>query len=297
MLTRRVWRDFCIVVAGSAGAVAVAILTQHLAWFEKSPDWTLYMDATHRWLATGAYFSPRQLDGPYQVVWGDVLYPPATLWLFVPFSFLPRLAWLAVPLTIIGVSLWRLRPAVWGWAAIGVLFYLSPTVIMELTSGNPLLWAIAALFASVAFGAPASLVLLKPTRLPFALFGIWRRSCWYGLGLLVLLSLPMLALDLTWLRTMIDARQPYGLLYSLHEMPCAAIPLVAWLASVRSAEARRATRTFLAGWRPRDSRRGTVQTSVAKHRFGGWAEPDREGSWAFDSVARAIRNRSASRIR
>jgi hypothetical protein len=264
VLTKRVWRDLCIVIAGAAGVVAAVILTQHLDWFTFSPDWSLYMDAAHRWLATGAYFPLRQLDGPYQVAWGDVLYPPAMLWLFVPFSLLPRLAWLAVPLAIIAAALWRLRPAVWGWAAMGILFCLSPAAMMELTSGNPLLWAIAALFASVAFGAPASLVLLKPTLLPFALFGIWRRSWWYGLGLIVLLSLPMLALDLTWLRVLLDARQPYGLLYSLHEMPDAAIPLIAWLASARSAEARLAARAGFARWRARNFRRKTVPDVLAK---------------------------------
>jgi hypothetical protein len=239
LLARRVWRDVCIVVAGTAGVVATAIFALHLAWFTYSPDWRLYMDAAQRWLATGAYFPSQQLDGPYQVVWGDVLYPPTMLWLFVPFSFLPRLAWFVVPLAITAAALWRLRPAVWGWAAMAVLLCLSPTTLMELTSGNPLLWAVAALFASVAFGSPASFVLLKPTLLPFALFGIWRRSWWLGCGLLALLSLPMLALDLTWLRVVIDARQPYGMVYSLHEMPCAAIPLVAWLASSSSARERR----------------------------------------------------------
>jgi hypothetical protein len=265
VLAKRVWRDFCIVIAGTAGVVAAVILALHLAWFTYSPDWSVCMDAAQRWLATGAYFPLRQLDGPYQQVFGDVLYPPPMLWLFVPFSFLPRLAWFVVPLTIIAAALWRLRPAVWGWAAMGVLFCWSPVAIMELTSGNPLLWVMAALFASVAFGTPASLVLLKPTLLPFALFGIWRRSWWFGLGLLALLSLPMLPLDLTWLRVALDDRQPDGLLYSLHEMPCAAIPLVAWLASGRSAEARRATRATFARGRGRDSRLETVPGIVVKH--------------------------------
>lgn len=248
---KRVWRDICLAIAGAAAIVAAVMFTRHPAWFTASPDWTMYMAAAQRWVATGAYFLPRQLDGPYQVVWGDVLYPPTMLWLFVPFSFLPRFAWFVVPLTIMLAALLRLRPAVWGWAAMGVLFCWSPVAVMELTSGNPLLWAMAALFASAAFGTPASFVLLKPTLLPFALFGIWRRSWWLGLGLLVLLSLPLLALDLTWLRVVLDARQPFGLLYSLHEVPCAAIPLVAWLASARSTEARRVFRsTFAARLHP-----------------------------------------------
>ena len=237
-MAARVWRDICLIIAGTSGVIAAYIFALHLDWFTISPDWSVNMDAAQRWLTTGTYFLPRQLNGPYEHLNMDVMYPPAALYLFVPFSFLPRLAWFVVPLGIMAAALWRLRPAVWGWAVIGVLFCYDPVAIMELTSGNPLLWAMAALFASVAFDTPASFVLLKPTLLPVALFGIWRRSWWLGLALLVLLSLPMLALDITWLRVALDARQPFGLLYSLHEMPCAAIPLVAWLASAHSAEAR-----------------------------------------------------------
>jgi hypothetical protein len=238
MNASRVWRDVCLIIAGSSGVIAAYIFALHLDWFTTSPDWSVCMDAAQRWLTTGAYFLPRQLNGPYEHLFGDVLYPPPALYLFVPFSFLPRLVWVFVPLVIMAAALWRLRPAVWGWAAMGVLFCWSPTTIMELTSGNPLLWIMAALFASAAWNTPASFVLLKPTLLPFALFGIWRRSWWYGLALLVLLSLPMLALDITWMRVALDARDPSGLLTSLHQMPCAAIPLVAWLASAHSAEAR-----------------------------------------------------------
>jgi hypothetical protein len=103
----------------------------------------------------------------------------------------------------------------------------------------------AALFASAAWNTPASSVLLKPTLPPFALFGIRHRSRWLGLVLLALLSLPMLALDLTWLRVVLDDREPAGLLYSLHEMPCAAIPLLAWLAWARSADVRLAVQRRL----------------------------------------------------
>jgi hypothetical protein len=246
-LAKRLWRDLCLVVAGVAGVIAAYIVVIHPAWFAWSPDWSVCMDAAQRWLATGAYFLPRQLSGPYQHLFGDVLYPPTALYLFVPFSFLPRLAWFVVPLAVIVAALWRLRPAAWGWAAMGILFCYDPVAIMELTSGNPLLWVLAALFASVAFGTPASFVLLKPTLLPFALFGIWRRSWWLGLALLVVLSLPMLALDLTWLRVVLDTQDPMGPFTALHEMPCAAVPLAAWLASARSAEMRRAVQARVGG--------------------------------------------------
>jgi hypothetical protein len=133
------WRDGCLVIAGTSGVIAAHIFALHLDWFTTSPDWSVCVDAAQRWLATGAFFLPRQLNGPYQQLLGDVLYPPTGLYLFVPFSFLPRLAWFIAPLAIVAASLWRLRPTPWGWAAIGVLFIWSPTAIMELTSGNPLL--------------------------------------------------------------------------------------------------------------------------------------------------------------
>jgi hypothetical protein len=226
-------RDASLVALGSAAIVAALIFVLHPWWFTISPDWSIYMNAAQRWLATGAYFLPRQLDGPYQVAFGDVLYPPTALWLFVPFSYLPRLAWFVIPAATIVASLWRLRPALWGWAVMGVLFVLQPVAILELTAGNPLVWMLAALFASVAFETPAVFLLLKPTLLPFALFGVWRRSWWLGLGLLALLSVPFTALELTWLRVMLDSREPLGLLYSLPEWPMMAIPLVAWASSSR----------------------------------------------------------------
>ena len=46
-------------------------------------DYTLYMDATRRWLAGGSFFEPYQLAGPYPLQMGDVLYRADALPLFV----------------------------------------------------------------------------------------------------------------------------------------------------------------------------------------------------------------------
>ena len=63
-------------------------------------DYQLYMDAARSWLADGTFYLPYQLAGPYLVTAGDVLYPPYSLVLFVPFTFLPAILWWAVPIAI-----------------------------------------------------------------------------------------------------------------------------------------------------------------------------------------------------
>jgi hypothetical protein len=211
--------------------ILAGLLLMHPQWFGGSCDWQVVSDAAQRWLQGGSYFDPAQLNGPYTTVLGSVLYPPTCLWLFVPFSFLPRIVWIGVPLVIMAAALWRLRPAPWGWAVMGLLAVAASTVLMEWTQGNPILWVMAALFASAAWDTPASFVLLKPTLLPFALFRCWHRSWWVGLAILVVLSLPLLALDILWVRVVLDARGHTGPMYSLHEFAWAAIPLVAWASS------------------------------------------------------------------
>src|SRR3954452_11912730 len=48
-------------------------------------DADIYFDATDTWLADGTWYLPRQLNGPYEIEIGDVLYPPVLLWILVPF--------------------------------------------------------------------------------------------------------------------------------------------------------------------------------------------------------------------
>ena len=191
------------------------------------------MGAARRWLGGGSYFLDRQLHGPYLHGESDVLYPPTALVLFVPFSFLPTIAWYAAPLAIIAVALWRLRPIAWA-LAIMALLACWPTGLVETVNGNPLIFVVAALFASAAWGAPASLVLLKPSLLPFALFRADTRAWWLGLVVLVMLSLPVLALNLRWLQVVADLRGRSGMWFSLYDVPYVAIPLVAWLGRRRA---------------------------------------------------------------
>jgi hypothetical protein len=85
----------------------------------------------------------------------------------------------------------------------------------------------------VAWGTPASLILFKPSLLPFAFFGVHRRRWWLGLGLLGLLSLPFAGLTVTWIQVILNTHGRVGPFYNAEEFPYVAIPLVAWLGSSR----------------------------------------------------------------
>ena len=219
-------------------------------WFTHFDDYDFNMGVARRWLADGSYFLPRQLAGPHIWQVGEVLYPPVSLWLFVPFSLLPMAAWFAVPLAIIPTALWRLRPAAPALAIIAVLA-CDPDGLVESVSGNPMLWFVAIEFAALAWSAPASLGLFKPSLFPFALVGIRTRRWWAAVGLLVLLSLPFLQLTLTWVGVVLDTHGRGGLLYNGSEFVYALIPYVAWLGSSRPEAVRlRATRPILRGLLP-----------------------------------------------
>ena len=201
-------------------------------WFTGFNDYDHCMGVARRWLADGSYFLPVQLAGPHVWHWGEVLYPPVALWLFVPFSFLPMAAWYATPLAVIAAGCWRLRPAPWALAVMALLL-CEPVAMVECVSGNPLLWFMAIEFAALAWRLPISLGLFKPSLFPFTLFGIHTRRWWAGVALLALLSLPFLQLSLTWVRVILDTQGRGGLLYNGDEFTYALIPYVAWFGSGR----------------------------------------------------------------
>jgi hypothetical protein len=194
-------------------------------------DADLYRDAAFRWLGGGPFYEARQLAGPYEIVPGDILYPPVGLWLFVPFTFLPytlaMVLWWGIP---IGVTAWaivrlRPRPAVWPLIALCIAW---PTTPLKTWTGNPVLWSMAAMAAATAWRGFAPFALLKPSLFPFALFGFPQRAWWVGLAAFVLLCLPFGAMWADWVRTVVDSRGG-GILYSILEAPMLALPLVAWL--------------------------------------------------------------------
>src|SRR5438132_1855337 len=122
--------------------LAFVLLTAHPLEQPFGVDATLYRDVTLRWLGGGPFFEPRQLAGPYEIEAGDVLYPPVSLVLFVPFAVLPlalaAILWWAIP---IGATAWavawlRPRPEVWPLLSLCVAW---PTTLLKTWTGNPVI--------------------------------------------------------------------------------------------------------------------------------------------------------------
>jgi hypothetical protein len=215
------------------GAIAAALLLIALSIIQAAskPDWfdardfELYRAATSRWLGGGPFYEPYQLAGPYEVLYGAILYPPVGLLLFVPFMVLPTVLWWAIP---VGITAWvvrDLRPDRLGLVLIALAVAWPPTII-KLSTGNPVIWIVAAVALGVRFGWPAVLVLVKPTLAPFALIGIRRRTWWIALAGLGLVSLPFGAMWIDWLTSLRNARGE-SVLYSITDLPMVALPIIA----------------------------------------------------------------------
>jgi hypothetical protein len=221
--------------------IAFVLVVPHPLEQPLGVDFQLYRDVTSRWLTGGPFFEAYQVAGPYDIRAGDVLYPPVALWLFVPFALptgaldtIVAVAWWALPLGITAAVVWRLRPrpAVWPLIALCIA---NPTTLLKVWTGNPVIWAMAAMAVACLGGRwrfAAPFVLLKPSLAPFALFGINRRSWWSGLIALVLLSLPFGSLWADWAASVLNSRGG-GLLYSALEIPMLALPLAAWVGRTR----------------------------------------------------------------
>jgi hypothetical protein len=213
-------RSIAVVITGVtliliACELYVGMSAKH--WRAELNDWDVVAGAAQRWIHGGSYFLDRQVHGPYP------------------------LAWMVAPAIVMGMALRRLRPALWTWPVIALLL-VPPQPLVEVLSGNPLIWVMAALFATAAWGSPASLVLLKPTLLPFAFLRANTRAWMLGVVILAVPSLLLLPLNLEWLHVVLDARGGGGFLHNLMEIPYALIPLVAWAGS-----ASRGRGSFVAG--------------------------------------------------
>lgn len=216
--------------------LAVVIVAQSLPTFwialtedpggHRGTDYRLYMDATREWMASGQFYLPHQLAGPYSIADGDVLYPPVALWLFVPFTFLPAVLWWAVPVAVTGWVVWHHRPGLIVWPLLALCLAWQPTQI-HLLSGNPGLWVMMATALATIHPFAGPFALLKPSLAPFALVGIRARWWWRGLGVFALLSLAVLPMWADWLTTMRNQSNAGGLLYSWQYAPMMLIPLIA----------------------------------------------------------------------
>jgi hypothetical protein len=211
--------------------LAFALVTPHALEQPVGVDFQLYRDAASRWLAGGPFFEPYQLAGPYAITAGDILYPPVGLWLFVPFAVLPDVAaaalWWTIPLGVTAWAVWRLRPGPRAWPLIA-LCLAWPATPLKVWTGNPVIWAVAAVALGTLYRWPSVFALLKPSLFPFALFGANRRSWWLALTAFVLLCLPFGSLWADWIASVVNSRGG-GLLYSSLEIPMLLLPLVAWL--------------------------------------------------------------------
>lgn len=236
------WRVAAVLsVAVFAVPVLFVLVVPHPLEQPLGVDFALYRDVTARWLAGGPFYEPYQIAGPYEIRAGDVLYPPVALWLFVPFgaltgapwSAIAAIAFWAVPLGITAATVLALRPQPIVWPLIA-LCLANPTTLLKIWTGNPVMWSMAAMALAVAgssrFAVP--FVLLKPSLVPFALFGVRRRSWWLGAASVLALSVPFGSLWGDWLASVLNSRGG-GLLYSALEIPMLLLPLAAWLGRTR----------------------------------------------------------------
>ena len=214
-------------VAIFALPVAFAAVTPHALEQPFGVDFDLYRGAATRWLADGTFFEPYQLAGPYGISAGDILYPPVALWLFVPFTFLPGVFWWAIPLGLTArvVGFLRPEPRVWPLIALCLAW---PTTPLKIWTGNPVIWAMAAVALGTIYRWPSVFALIKPSLFPFAMFGANRRSWWLAVAAFAALSLPFGAMWADWVASVVNSRGG-GVLYSALEIPMLALPLVAWL--------------------------------------------------------------------
>jgi hypothetical protein len=194
-------------------------------------DYRLYVDTATRWLSAGTYFQPYQLAGPYGISAGDILYPPVALLLFVPFTFMPAILWWLLPLAAVAWSLIELQPRRLAWPFLAACVTW-PTTPLKILTGNPVIWAVAALALGVVYAWPSVLVLIKPSLFPLALFGAWTRRWWVALAVFLAVCLPFGSLWIDWIHSVLNS-QGGGIAYSSLEIPMLAFPIVAWLGRTR----------------------------------------------------------------
>ena len=199
-----------------------------------SNDYDTYLAAVNDWLATGVFYEPYQLAGPYVVDRAEVLYPPPILALLVPFAVVPAFVWYLAPLVIIIGIVVSWRPSVWAWAAIGACIAVPETSEL-FANGNPGIWMVAAVALATRWPFAGPFVLVKPTLAPFALVGVRHRSWWIRLAVVVALSVAFLPMWADWIAVISNATGPrVGLLYSVGSVPAMLIPVLACVGRTRA---------------------------------------------------------------
>lgn len=220
---------------------------------EIGADYGFFVGAARNWLATGSFYLPHQLAGPYVAQTAvDILYPPPALLLFIPFIWLPPPLWWCLPLGVIAAVVLLERPRYWFWPLLAVLLWL-PRDESIVIWGNTAMWVAAFVALAVRLAWPSVLIAFKPTFLPFLFVGSRRRS-WLLAAIVVGLSqlavLPLWVDYVTAMRNNIGSWP--GPFYSVPDYAFVSIPLIARLASSRRGfpsipKAPRSSRTWNGG--------------------------------------------------
>lgn len=211
-------------------------------------DFDLYMDATRRWLGGGPFYLPEQLAAPYDMPWGQILYPPQALALFVPFAILGPvlgpLLFIAIPAIVTVAIVWSYRPTFWAWAAILLILVLHPDAPLIWIAGTPTIWVVALVALATRRPWVSAFIWFKPSVFPFALIGVRDRRWWIVSGAFALSAVLLWPMMSQWLTAILNARgENSGLLYSLSPTALAdpLIPLIAFLGRRRLDPAVRAS--------------------------------------------------------
>jgi len=229
---------FILVVAGYELAIVIPRVVSLGA--PLGVDFHQYLEHARRFVETGTFYLEHQLHGPYAIEPGDPLYPPAILYLLVPFLVIPQVLWWVAPLGLIGALAMRSRPKSWAWPLLALIL-ADPRTVEIVIYGNPAMWIGAAVAGALLWSWPGALVLLKPSLAPFALIGIRSRGWWLTLAVGVVLSAPLAGLYVQFARVLLDSNGSWS--YSLPDAPFVALPLVAWLARTRNPGFRRVRRS------------------------------------------------------
>jgi hypothetical protein len=223
-----------VLVAAETVLIALLLIGPNPIW-DFGMDYRFYRDLGVRWLSDGTYYSASQLAGPHGVdLLGAVppgsevtLYPPSALFLFVPFTFLPAILWWAVPMTVTGYVVYRLRPVPWAWVLMLVMLAY-PRAVGAYLFGNTDMWIAAGVAAGLRWGWPALALTMKPSFAVLALIGVRHRSWWIAAALGAVSIFAMLPLWADYVLAMRNIRG-LDLGYSLGSLPLVLAPLVAWL--------------------------------------------------------------------
>ena len=220
----------CLVLTGVILAMLVRDLVPLLPNLDPDKiaiDFNLYVEATRRAASGGDYYLLYQLQGPYPADPGVILYPPTFILVMLPFTWLPWPVYWLAGLGPVVYAAWVHRPRVIAWPAIALCLWW-PGTIVNVVAGNPVLLFMGALALATIWYWPSVLIFLKPSLLPFAFFGVWKRSWWIALGVLVLISLPFGTMWRDYLTVLLNARHELGLLYNLGQVPLMLLPLAIW---------------------------------------------------------------------